>query len=62
MKKVDSKLEKELLSLLEGMDLPVHRRKLDSNYDAGWLNRNIPVRNSEHKNFGRAMSLLKKIL
>lgn len=60
--KVDKASKRELLSLIAGMDVPDYRRKLESNHDVCWLNKNLGARNSSHRNFAKAMELIKKML
>jgi hypothetical protein len=47
----------ELAKQLEGMDFPKHRI-----HDAGWLKRNLSIRNGDHPNFPAAMETIKKLL
>ena len=42
-----------LLGLLKTMNIPEARLK-----DVNWLIRNLPIRNSQHPNFTRAMTIL----
>jgi hypothetical protein len=47
----------ELKSILEGMDVPAGRKT-----DLGWLSRNLAFRNVGHKDFNRAMELIRELL
>jgi hypothetical protein len=60
--KIDPKVKKELLGLLNGMDIPVHRRKLDSNHDISWLHRNLATRNLNNKNYDQTINLINQLL
>lgn len=49
-------LKNQLPRLLKGMDLPDYRKS-----DIRWLQRNIQVRNLEHKNFKDAFDTISKL-
>lgn len=47
----------EIQSILSTMDIPSSRR-----HDYKWIARNLGVKNLTHKDFNRAMELIKEIL
>lgn len=53
---------KEIEKLIRGMDLPAHHKKVENGDDIRWLARSLPVKNSKHINFNKAMELVKKLL
>lgn len=44
-----------LQKLIEGMDVPIHRR-----HDLLWLSRNLGIRNAQHPNYPEAVKLIVK--
>jgi len=46
----------ELSPILDSMDIPETRKE-----DLGWLNRNLGIRNSNHPEYEKAMSLIKEL-
>jgi len=45
----------ELQKILKTMDVPIQRMQ-----DMGWLARNLGIRNKEHKDFKKAMILIRE--
>lgn len=54
MKKMSN--QEELENILNTMDIPPVRKN-----DMGWLMRNIQIRNNEHPDIDRALTLIKAI-
>jgi hypothetical protein len=52
----------ELVELVKKMNIPQHRKKVCQREDLRWLKRCLPERNSEHKDFPRAMEILKEVV
>jgi len=48
---------KELLELLDKMDIPDGRK-----HDIPWLSRNLGIRNSTHPDYPKAFSIIKAIM
>lgn len=55
-------LIRELVSLICKMDIPQRRKEVSQTEDLRWLKRCLPDRNAEHKNFSRAMEILKEVV
>ena len=52
----------KLQSLMNGMDLPAHRYEIATLSNIQWLKKNLPVRNSTHRNFKDTMSIITNLL
>ena len=52
----------KLKVLLIDMDIPESKFDIDKIENVRWLQRNISIRNSEHKNFNKAIELIVKLL
>ncbi|BCG50200.1 hypothetical protein [Ralstonia phage RP13] len=52
----------QLQNLINKMDLPSHRKTSEAPDTLRWLARNMGIRNSDHKNYEQARTLLVSIL
>jgi hypothetical protein len=59
---VVKELQKQLRSILVTMDVPSFRTQYMSQHNLLWLQRNLPINNSEHENFTEAMNLVKMLI
>ncbi len=53
---------KELIKILNKMDIPESRKDLSNISNIRWLSRNIHFRNSNHKNYDKAVKIIKQLL
>lgn len=51
-----------LRKLMKGMDLPPHRKSLDTLANIDWLRKNMGARNSSHKNYTAALEVCTELL
>lgn len=56
----EEKLE-ELRNVLEGLDAPSERKKLQTDMDIHWLGRNLAMNNPPSDDLTRAKTLLKEV-
>lgn len=52
----------QLRSILKGMDVPEHRKDKTTPANLQWLAKNLGKRNSEHKNYAKAMEEIQHAL
>ena len=52
----------ELENLIKPMDIPVRRKMVNQKEDLRWLARNLGIRNAGHRNFKRAVEILKEVV
>lgn len=53
--------EDMLNSILDTMDIPDNRRDINDFGNLAWMLRNLQIRNSENEDYGRAITIIKKI-
>lgn len=51
-----------LFSVISTMDIPYHRKELKTIDNIRWLNKNLKTRNSNHKNYTKAIHIITNIL
>jgi hypothetical protein len=52
----------QLKNLLRKMDLPSHRKSQLTPQNLKWLARNLAIRNGDHKDFEKAIELIKSLV
>lgn len=55
-------LGRELRELLAGMEVPPFRREQLNPHNLQWFTRNLGINNGDHKDFERAMSIIKQLI
>ncbi len=52
----------KLQHLMSGMDIPAHRYEIETLSNIQWLHKNLPIRNSSHRNYKDVMALITNLL
>lgn len=53
---------KKLELLISKMDIPFYRKKIKSNKDIRWLNKNIGIKNINDNNFEEVQKILMEVI
>ncbi len=53
--------ERQLVSILDTMDVPKERKDITISRNLFWLLRNLGIRNGQHKEFKIAMGFIKRL-